>query len=82
MGAHHLAVPPQSMRSDHILYGTKSDDKGPNIPLILEVDYLTQDHLTQAMSSPARFESRDLLPGFYEAYFDDVVLRHYIYKLS
>ena len=59
-----------------VLYGTKSDDKGPNIPLILEVDYLTQEHLDQAMSSPARYESRDLLPGFYEAYFDEVVLRH------
>ena len=59
-----------------VLYGTKSDDKGPNIPLVLEVDYLTQAHLDQAMSSPARYESRDLLPGFYEAYFDEVVLRH------
>ena len=59
-----------------VLYGTKSDDNGPNIPLILEVDYLTQEHLDQAMSSPARYESRDLLPGFYEAYFDEVVLRH------
>jgi len=59
-----------------VLYGTKSDDKGPNIPLILEVDYLTQEHLDQAMSSPARYESRDLLPGFYEAYFDEVALRH------
>ena len=59
-----------------VLYGTKSDDKGPNIPLILEIDYLTQEHLDQAMSSPARYESRDLLPAFYEAYFDEVVLRH------
>ena len=50
-----------------VLYGTKSDDKGPNIPLILEVDYLTQADLAQAMSSPARYTSRDLLPGFYEA---------------
>ena len=59
-----------------VLYGTKSDDKGPPIPLILEVDYLTQADLDQAMTSPARHESRDLLPGFYEAYFDEVVLRH------
>ena len=59
-----------------VLYGTKSDDKGPNIPLILEVDYLTQADLTQAMNSPARHTSRTLLPGFYEAYFDEVELRH------
>jgi hypothetical protein len=59
-----------------VLHGTKSDDKGPPIPLILEVDYLTQAHLDQAMASPARVESRDLLPGFYEAFFETVDLRH------
>lgn len=63
-----------------VLYGTHSDDKGPNIPLILEVDYLTQADLNQAMTSPARYASRDLLPGFYDAYFDEVVLRHVSFR--
>ena len=64
-----------------VLHGTKSDDKGPPIPLILEVDYLTQADLDQAMASPARYESRDLLPGFYDRFFEDVRLKHFEFRI-
>ena len=64
-----------------VLYGEKQDAAaealGRAIPLILEVDYLSQADLERAMASPARYESRDLLPGFYEMFFEDVVLRHF-----
>ena len=69
-----------------VLFAEKQDaaavEESRSIPLILEVDYLTQADLDQAMASPARYESRDLLPGFYERFFEDVRLKHFEFFLS
>ena len=58
-------------------YATKQDPNGPVIPLILAITYPNEHAMAQALASPARYESRDMLAGFYQAYFDEVTLYHY-----
>jgi len=64
-----------------VLYGVQQDAAGPSIPLVLSVAYKSQAHVDQAMASPARHESRALLPAFYEAFFDEVQLVHTTFEL-
>lgn len=61
-----------------VLFGVEQDANGPQIPLILAVTYLDEAGMAAALASPARYESRDLLPGFYERFFDEVTLFHYV----
>lgn len=61
-----------------ILFGVEQDANGPNFPLILAITYADRAGMAAALNSPARYESRDLLPAFYETYFDDVTLHHYL----
>ena len=60
-----------------VMFGKDQDPDGPSIPLILAIDYPDQDAMVRALASPARYESRDLLPALYEHYLDGV-LHHYV----
>lgn len=62
----------------HVLF---NQDPASEVPLILSVDYPDQNAIDQAMDSPARYESRDLLPAFYERFFDHVTLTHYQFDI-
>jgi hypothetical protein len=59
-----------------ILFGVEQDTSGPEIPLILAITYADGAGMAAALDSPARYESRDLLPNFYETFFDKVTLHH------
>jgi len=61
-----------------VLFGVEQDEAGPTIPLVLAITYKDEAGMTAGISSPSRYESRDLLPGFYERFFDDVKLWHYV----
>ena len=60
-----------------VMFGEDQDPNGPSIPLILAIDYPDRDAMARALDSPARYESRDLLPALYEHYLDGV-LHHYV----
>ncbi|MBU74587.1 MAG: hypothetical protein CMM73_02620 [Rhodospirillaceae bacterium] len=60
-----------------VMYGVEQDDGGPEIPLILAITYLDRAAMSRALDSPARYESRDLLPGFFETYLNGS-LHHYL----
>lgn len=64
-----------------VLFGQVQDPGGPKIPLVLSVAYENQAKIDEAMASPARYESRDLLPDFYETYWDEVRLVHTTYEV-
>ena len=61
-----------------VYYGSQQDPGGPVIPLILAITYADADAMQRGLASPARYESRDLLPEFYERFFDSVRLYHYV----
>ena len=61
-----------------VLYNVEQDKNGPPIPLVLAVTYVDEEAMAQAMETDARYQARDLLPGFYEKFFNDVKLRHYV----
>lgn len=65
-----------------VLFGQVQDPRGPEIPLVLSVAYETEEHVARAMASPARYESRDLLPAFYDQYFDEVRLVHVTFEVA
>ena len=54
------------------------DQNGPAIPLVLAISYLNEAAMLRALDSPARYQSRDLLPEFYARYFESVDLYHYV----
>ena len=60
-----------------VMFGVEQDDGGPEIPLILAINYPDRAAMARALDSPARHESRDLLPGFFETYLDGS-LHHYL----
>tara|TARA_B100000035_G_scaffold313048_1_gene325862 strand:- start:503 stop:832 length:330 start_codon:yes stop_codon:yes gene_type:complete len=60
-----------------VMFGVEQDDGGPEIPLILAITYPDRAAMARALDSPARYESRDLLPGFFETYLDGS-LHHYL----
>jgi len=66
----------------NILYGVKQEPKGPNIPLVLAVTYKDEVAMAQAMESKARHEAREILPEFYERFFEEINLWHYVFKLE
>ena len=47
-----------------IMFAVEQDDGGPEIPLILAITYPDRAAMARALDSPARYESRDLLPAF------------------
>jgi len=61
-----------------VLYGVEHDANGPEIPLVLAITYADHTAMEKGLNSPARFESRDLLPVFYEKFFTEVTLWHYV----
>ena len=63
-----------------VLYNVAQDADGPPIPLALAVTYVDEAAIAQAMETDARYKARDLLPGFYEQYFDEVKLWHYTFR--
>ena len=60
-------------------YGRDQDPNGPEIPLMLAITYADDDAMARALDSPARYESRDLLPELYEKYLD-AKLFHYVMR--
>ena len=60
-----------------VYFATQQDPNGPVIPLILAITYPDKSAMARALDSPGRYESRDMLPAFYETYFDEVKLYHY-----
>lgn len=60
-----------------VMFGEDQDPDGPQIPLILAIAYPDRAAMTRALASPARYESRDLLPELYEKYLD-ARLYHYV----
>ena len=64
-----------------VLFSQTLDSKGPEIPLILSIAYENQAKLEEAMASPARHESRALLPAFYKTYWAKVDLAHITFEV-
>ena len=62
-----------------VLFGVENDPGGPTIPLVLAITYPDHEAMAKGLESPARYQSRDLLPEFYERYFEDVCLWHYVF---
>jgi hypothetical protein len=60
------------------MFGAIQDPNGPVIPLILAITYADYDAMEQALASPARYTSRDILPELYDKFFDDITLYHYV----
>ena len=63
-----------------ILFNVEDDNDGPNFPLALIVTYKDRASLDQAMESDARYKARDMLPSFYDMFFDEVKLLHYVFE--
>ena len=61
----------------NVCYERKADPAGPTIPLMLVITYADEAAVEAALASPARYTSRDLLPEFYDQFFEDVTLWHY-----
>lgn len=59
-----------------VLFGAERDAKAPEIALILAITYPDKDAMARALASPARYESRDLLPELFEHYFDGRMHHH------
>ncbi|MGB0798098.1 MAG: hypothetical protein ACPGRD_02095 [Planktomarina sp.] len=64
-----------------VMFGVDQDPDGPTIPCILQITYPDRAAMAQALDSPARYKSRDMLPGFYERFFDGVKLYHYVMEV-
>ena len=62
-----------------VLFGVENDPAGPTIPLVLAITYEDHEAMAEALESPARYQSRDLLPELYERFFEDVRLWHYVF---
>ena len=65
-----------------ILYGVKAQSDDPAIPLVLAVTYRDQASLDAAMESEARYKARDLLPQFYDRFFNEIILQRYLFEES
>ncbi len=66
--------------SVRVQFAVEQDDNGPNIPLVLAISYSDKVAMQTALASPARYQSRDLLPEFYDTYFSEVSLYHYLFE--
>ena len=58
-----------------ILYAAEPGD----IPLVLAVTYADRAAMEAALDTPARYQSRDMLPAFYQRFFDEVTLTHQLF---
>lgn len=63
-----------------VLFNVERDANGPPVPLVLAVSYRDKAAMEQAMQTDARYRARDLLAGFYEQFFDEVTLLHYVFE--
>ncbi|HSF93386.1 MAG TPA: hypothetical protein VLA52_00035 [Thermohalobaculum sp.] len=59
-----------------VLKGAEHDASAMPIPLILAITYPDRAAMERALASPARYESRDLLPELFEKYFDGRMHHH------
>ena len=60
-----------------VMFGVEQDLGGPSYPLILAITYPDAAAMARGLASPARYESRDLLPNFFAKYIDGKLL-HYV----
>ena len=60
-----------------VMFGVEQDPEGPSLPLVLAITYLDAAAMERGLASPARYESRDLLPEFFAKYIDGKLL-HYV----
>ncbi|MEM7208781.1 MAG: hypothetical protein AAF434_13230 [Pseudomonadota bacterium] len=65
-----------------VLFGVEQDANGPAIPLVLAITYADTAAMERGLASPARYQSRDLLPAFYERFFEKVELWHYVMSVD
>lgn len=61
-----------------VMFGVQQDPDGPLIPLVLAITYADETAMAAGLASDARYASRYMLPAFYDAFFDDVTLWHYV----
>ena len=59
------------------MFGVEQDPEGPSYPLKLAIAYPDAAAMARGLASPARYESRDLLPNFFTKYIDGKLL-HYV----
>lgn len=59
-----------------VLFGAEHDPSGPQYPLTLAITYPDRAAMERALASPARHQSRDLLPELFERYFDGRMHHH------
>lgn len=65
-----------------VYFAKENDPNGPEFPLTLAITYADEAGMARGLASEARYASRDLLPAFYETYFDRVTLLHYVLDLN
>jgi len=72
----------QFQPSEHIqvLYGFEQEPNGPTIPLVLAVTYRDATAMEKAMQSAARHTAKKMLPHFYDLFFEDISLWHYVFE--
>lgn len=59
-----------------VLFAAEAGD----IPLVLAVTYVDRAAMEAALDTPARYQSRDMLPAFYDRFFDEVKLKHQLFE--
>ena len=59
------------------MFGVEQDPDAPSYPLKLAITYPDAAAMARDLASPARYESRDLLPNFFTKYIDGKLL-HYV----
>jgi hypothetical protein len=59
-----------------VLFALERDGRAREIPLILAITYPDREAMARALASPARYESRDLLPELFERFFDGALHHH------
>ena len=60
-----------------VMFGVEQDPNGPSFPLVLATTYPDAKAMARGLASPARYESRELLPEFFAKYIDGKLL-HYV----
>ena len=61
-----------------VLYAAEAGD----YPLVLAVTYADHAAMETALDTLARYQSRDMLPAFYERFFNDVTLKHQLFEVD
>lgn len=59
-----------------VLFGAEHDSGEPVYPLMLAITYPDRAAMERALASPARHDSRDLLPELFERHFDGRMHHH------